>query len=96
MTITALESSIDVAEGEEVNFCVEINGIAPFGGLEVDVIVGIEGEVNGNLTGLIFRFIHIIQTVVIPSSYRTSNIRSKNNGPVVNAMEVLYLSRNTP
>lgn len=47
----AVESSIDVAEGENRSYCVQISNISPFGGLETDVTVTIQGEGIDNLTG---------------------------------------------
>ena len=51
VTVFAVKSSVDIFEGESSSFCVELNDIVPFGGLEVDITVIIEAEGIGNLTG---------------------------------------------
>lgn len=59
VTISAVQSSVNVIEGDTVDFCVRIDGIPPFGGLEVDVVVAIEGEGVDNITGKTYSFMKL-------------------------------------
>ena len=51
VTVSAVLSSVDATEGDTGDFCVEITGIPPFGGLEVDVVVALAMEGSNDITG---------------------------------------------
>ena len=55
-----VESFVSVTEGDVVSFCVELSGILPFEGLEVDVVVAIEGQGLDSITGITCMIVLII------------------------------------
>ena len=89
MTITAVLSDIGITEGEgNISFCAEINNIPPFGGLETDVSVMIDGSGIDTITEIGEDFSFDSTELVFPNSTTINGDRKCVNVHIIDDQEL--------